>query len=576
MITRLALLVLAAFALLLTDAPEAAACSGGRGRETIPVRELIRDADTIVIGETVEVDDASANSIFRVESYLKGNGAEFILLALKSTIQIETAREQRNLSGGCHYISNPPGVGMTSIILLNRREGGEYNAAIAMTGFYSFENEIETIEVPYYWPPLRDNIYTRSFTRPQLEDYIRLLVGIEPSSPNYSLPYPLKAPLLITTASGTNYQFRIDSTPPVIIPDDQLINDTRTVGCAPAPCTAFSPNGLDSVHIMPNPPDFAVATTRWTYIQLQGKAVLFSPTNDTLALWTDNRIELRALWYPRLGMGVFPGDTAPVINQVEINETRGNYATSAFKQPRAVWTHDGRILAYTDARGLWLWDVFVPDRTPRLLIAASDTEELPYANSFSTLGRYLSIEQGEERYILDVISGQHPPYGVISPDERLLLVNEPEPADARLTLYSLVLPGEIRVTDYIVSNQVQQLEWLNNYSFLVSECHPAGDYGIPISPEAVRMHYFEAWCSVSVASGYYFYPVPIADGYRFDYQLETQQLATIIDDTTIAIVTNVNADSPADAIRYRYDLSPYLDSPIVDIQWLPPLFYYED
>jgi hypothetical protein len=223
-----------------------------------------------------------------------------------------------------------------------------------------------------------------------------------------------------------------------------------------------------------------------------------------------------------------------------------------------------------------MWDVFALDSLPRLLIAAVDIGELPYAESFSHTGRYLTVQQGAERYLLDVVSGLRQPYGVLSPNERLILANNSTNEEAKFSILSTVMTSEIHEMDYIQADRVHQLEWLSNESFLVSECHPAGKYPVLISEDAVRTHYFEAWCSVSVASGYYFYPVPIADGYRFDYQPETQQLATIIDDTTIAIVTNVNADRPEDAIRYRYDLAPYIDSPIVDIQWLPPLFYYED
>lgn len=85
MITRLTLLVLAAFALLLTDTPEAAACSGWGVPPSM--RQMVRQSDTIVLGET-----------FRVHAYLKGSGAEYLLIALKSPREIEASQEIRPLS----------------------------------------------------------------------------------------------------------------------------------------------------------------------------------------------------------------------------------------------------------------------------------------------------------------------------------------------------------------------------------------------------------------------------------------------------------------------------------------------
>jgi hypothetical protein len=234
-----------------------------------------------------------------------------------------------------------------------------------------------------------------------------------------------------------------------------------------------------------------------------------------------------------------------------------------FSPGAAAWTPDGRMLAYTDSHGLWLWDVFTEGVSRRLIVPRLTNwdDPLPYARYFSAGGRYLAVQRGERRYTLDVVNLDEYPDGIVSPDERRLLAFDTRSSSFDPILYYLPLQGRARDVTNIWISDIQQVEWDGNYYFLHANCYKAGFYYV----SEVEREWRDTWCQVSSTT-----IDPIggsqlkAEGFAFDYDPVTDSLATIIDKTRITLNGT------------EYDLAPYLDSPIVDIQWLPPLFYYED
>jgi hypothetical protein len=559
MIMRLALLVLAMFALLLTDTPQAAACSGFYYVPP-PFRELIRGAGTIVLGSTVELDDAGRNGIFEVQSYLKGGGAERILLALKSPNEILAGEELRSV-GNCGFgPPATPAIGQPSILLLDVNQDGSYRAHSYTYGFHTQTEHEQIFPIPFY--SFQDTVVMRDFTFDELQHYIQQVVGRFPTLPQATLPPPVTAPLIITTDRGENYLLPVNGGNPVLLYPDELQHYIRPAGCSAPPCYAYSPNGLDQVLLMATPPPEDLPNPI-TLIRLQADAVLFSPTSDAIAVWKGNLLELYALHYPRLGFG--PATTNFVFGFELVNQMTINQYTSygRIQAGRAAWTPDGRMLAFTDGEGLWLWDAFMLGSIPRLLSPSPGLifpKDVLYARYFSPLGRYLAVETEEERYTLDIISRQRLPDGIISSDDRTLLAFDTTAETFMPVIYQLAPPREIGVIQIHALIAMRQVEWLDNDSFMF-----LGDYEGWVS-YANDDERFMSWRGVSTtitawpsggSTGSIY-------GDAFDYDPITDSLATIIDETRITLNGT------------EYDFEPYIDSPIVDIQWLPPLFYYED
>ncbi len=570
-LARLALFVLAAFALLLTDVPQAAACSWGAWVPP-PLRELIRGADTIVLGATIELDDAARNAIFRVERYLKGSGAEHILLALRPPAEIRADAELRSV-GSCGFgTPYPPPVEQPSILMLTANQDGSYSASSNIFGFHTLSEPNQKFSIPFY--SFQDTAVMREFSFEELQRYIQLVVGKVPTAPQEGLPVPLVAPLMVTTESGEHYLLPVNEGAPVPIPNDELHHYIQPAGCSTPPCYAYSPNGLDQVLLLSSPPPDGLPTPI-TLIRLQADAVLFSPTSDAMAVWKENLLKVYALQYPRLGFG--PAQTNYIMQPQLVNQLPFNqYIYHGEVAPgRAAWTPDGRMLAFTDGEGLWLWDAFTVGSIPRLLSPISNLtlpRDLPYARYFSPLGRYLAVEAGGERYTLDIINRQQLPDGIISSDDRILLAFDTSAETFLPTIYLLASARERGVVQTFNLVAMRKIEWLDNASFIF-----VGDYEGWMT-YADNKEYFTSWRGIS--STITAWPSGGATGSiygeNFAYNRWTTDLA-ISNELMVFIYRQTNGNLPISSVpRTEHDLAPYLDSQIVDIQWLPPLFYYEE
>jgi hypothetical protein len=574
MITRLALLVLAVFALLLTDAPEAAACSGGDPRfETLDL-QLVRlsnfDNAMIVVGSVVNIDDSRYSGIIRVEQYLFGHGGEYLLIANETVVQqIHNERDRFWLE--CRPPLQLPPLYQTKIFFLIPNGNGSYYSE----NLYPFAQSQNTATFTTSNQSSVDNTEIRettSFNLETISGYISHFFGQSPSQPQVR-PYPNVAPAMVRTRNGNHYLLPVDGGTPVPIPPERLLEYTRPPGCATPPCDAISPNGLDVVALGTiDVQTYNDVPAYWSdganFVSLHeayGTAVLVSPTSDTFALWQEERLAVYALYYPDLGFtdATRPYDPPTLVNEVVLSSQRPPIITQQFSPGAAAWTPDGRMLAYTDSNGLWLWDAFTEGVSRRLIVPRLNNSDdpLPYARHFSSGGRYLAVQQGERRYTLDVINLDEYPDGIVSPDERRLLAFDTRSSSFDPILYYLSRQGRARdVTNTWISN-LRQVEWDGNYRFLHAICYEAGFYYV----DETEREWRDTWCQVSSTTLDRSRSSELkAEGYAFDYDPVTDSLATIIDKTRITLN------------GIEYDLEPYIDSPIVDIQWLPPLFYYEE
>src|SRR5690606_9250914 len=282
-----------------------------------------------------------------------------------------------------------------------------------------------------------------------------------------------------------------------------------------------------------------------------GQAFLFSATGEAIAIWNDNRLELYTLGWQKASQN---------FREVVLLNTVALAANGDTPPYQASWTPDGRMIAFSDADGLWLLDVYDEQSKPSLLLPA-DGSVIPLALGFSPLGRYVQVDRGGERLTLDTVSGNVVPDGLVSPDERVLLAFDPQAEAVDLALCFLApvracnesLFGTIVRTgpdDSDVFNRLTQVMWRTPTSYIYAACERDEPERCVVD-EVHSDHYGGHWNSDFAWS----------EGYMFDYFKSGDSLAIVQADYTLLIDGS------------EYDLSVSLDSPIVRINWLPSLFY---
>jgi hypothetical protein len=363
-----------------------------------------------------------------------------------------------------------------------------------------------------------------------------------------STAYPLLNPILLTLENGTHALLPVDGQPPVIISDEQYLQEYAPSQCFDTPCLIQSPNGLDRVRVLSWEELLTDTEPVKYYFSLVGKGGVFSPTSDALAVWNEHSIEIYTLFYPSRG---YTYSGFPI--QLQRVSFIGLNRDDASITPSIAWSFNGRMIAYSDAAGLWLWDALIPDSKPRLLLAASE-DVIPYARYFSPLGRYLAVTYGEARFNLDLVSGQQYRDGVISPDDRSLLAYDTEAQDNfRVDVEWFGVPPSVDADWFSgVDEGVSQVMWIDEINYLISrfseggcidnECYPSGYYITQIS-------------SLNIS--------PTGYGKQFDYEAHTESIVGLIDDRIISIN------------GVERDLTNELDEAITRVEWLPSLMYYE-
>lgn len=544
-------------------APSALACSGGAG-ETID--RLLEWTQIAVKARPVMVDSVRQNGILAVESYLIGGpGPEFLFFVQHEPINVE--RILRG-DGACEFFQKELYVGEVGYYFLSRRPDGSYISTRDWTeeNYVSFPQpdsiiglSLENSKFPpseLTVQPLRqDSMF--SYYEVGEEAFVSVLAemtGKTPTAPDTSQPYPRYAPLKISTADGKLYILPIDSTVPVEVTDDlfrQMMNNydrpdwnqhlLRPTVCPGEDCVTISSDGMYWAV-----PGSAHVQRRWQDGQVpRPQAFLFSPTGRELAIWTETTLEIDPVqqWSYR---------DSTVLRSIPLPG-----APEALGQ--AAWSHDGHQIAYSDEQGVWLVDVYAPDLPPRLLLPAEDGI-IPLARAFSPLGRYVHIENGNTWLNVNVVTGEHLPSGLFSPNERLLLAFDPAAAPFNLQICGVVRElscneaigtvAEQSSDTTIYADQFMAVSWRDPYSFMALVCVKDD-----MSACFVDRRYLEAeeyWHSsedYQQGTGY-------ADDPLYD------ALVVITGETQIAINNQT------------FDLSSSLSAPIDSVEWLPGLFYW--
>ncbi len=534
--------------MFLTDTPISYACSGGA---PLNVTGLITNSDYVVKAHVVEEDDANQNVILQVESYLVGgSGAEFLLLKRHDPLLVDYILNSRSSGGDCLGLERKLGDSVSVYLFLTRNDDGSYSRT-SYNMLYTFETPASILSVNL------EGVTETEVTEAEFVDYIAQESGETPIEPDLSYRYPLKAPLLIRTQSD-DYILPLDWREPVIITEPEYsfqgypIRGFRNAKpCFIEGCTRISPDGLNVATIGE---DGKISFT-WGYGNWDGQDLLFASTSDAVVIWNKCNMNIYTTGYPRLNQEWYQID---FVNTLAINADN-----CADYHALATWTPDGRQLAYSDDKGIWLWDVYTVGSQPRLLLPIESSKTLT-PNHFSPLGRYLNFSRDDVTKHLDIVSGEIIADGLISPDDRLLINYEQANGKFGYSICSLTTEecsfnwqmylsiindhtGELeRVYEPSILHRV---EWIDKYSFLQVAC-------VADEPDICSVY---KW--ITTFDGWYV--SQFGRGFDFTYDSDEDVIA-ILKDTLTLYIDSVEIDT-----------SQWFDEDIISIEWLPSLFYYD-
>jgi WD40 repeat protein len=310
----------------------------------------------------------------------------------------------------------------------------------------------------------------------------------------------------------------------------------------------------------------------------QGQAFVFAPNNRTVAVWNNDILTAIPLLTTDRDYG---GE--PVQQNIMLE---GDSDVLSALSGKGAWSPDGSLLAYSDERGLWLWDALQPFGPPTLLLRAN-LADIPTAVRFSPLGNYLLIAQNDPfrnrqkvRFWLDLRTMQTIRDGVISPDEMFLVAVNTDPLETAMGRSPLQMcfldPDGERCGGQSRNYIVEQIEWRDNRRYIMTTCANE-NYDTPCW---VRTYYFEGARDPSYfapsrppswESPYYY---SLYRGRSFDYDPLHDSVVSIVDEDTIRV------DDQVYQIRAMLDGSDYLSADdtfgeIVKVEWMPSLFYHD-
>lgn len=535
------------------------ACGGGADDN---IQSLLERTDYVVKADVISVDEVRQNAIVSVDTYLYGGAGPEYLVFLQTDPVIVTRMTEGDPYGACNFFQPELHPGLSAYFFLRHRPDGVYLTATQWNdpNHYAFPDADTTITL---YSQGEDGYVEHVLNEDDFVAFVTEFGDSEVQPPAEDLPFPRLAPLKLTTDAGTDFVLPVDSDRPIQVTDEFLREMTiavmfydstgwyeRYFGASDCPgegCVQVSPDGI-------NRAEQRGGEVRWFGGSARGRAFQFSATGDAIAIWHENQIEFYTLGWQKRDQ---PFQEVTLLNSVTLITTETDDVPT-----QGAWTPDGRIFAYSDATGLWSLDVYNPSAQPMLLMETEDGA-IPVALIYSSLGRYLQVQAGRDRFILDTVSDERHPDGLVSPDDQILLafdtqadVFEPKIcylAPVRLceTIPSRVLypsGGEPRAfTEYT------QARWRNRFSFIVTICNRDDLEDCVINRFDNRGRHGQWYDGNHFPSE--------GEGIMFAYFAPNDTLA-IVEDSAIV---RVNGEA--------FDFTAVFDGDIVDLEWLPSLFY---
>lgn len=558
-----AIVLILSWALLSTGTP-AFAC-GGFYPTSI---EYAATFEAFVGAEVVAVDDVGINAILKVDRYLRGSGDEYIVIMRHPPALQHSAA--RRYDFGCLYSgrSGPhwrkgdfgyfplaPNANGTYRDLANLGTSAHYVPEDGYVDFFS-DNEDE---------------YGGNATLPvdEFESLVLRLSGRRQAERPRSSPYPLMRFLHVSTESGERYRLNPDRSvtwlDPAIYP------------------TAISSDGSHTMFQLDN------GELGFQYLALLKKP--FSPWLNALGsaapaggrALSDGRYSSDGWLHPKPGLfGTFSPDSNFVAVQEESrlviylfysvsipDAAVGNGYRMAMKEIASygvdwlsldgraplAWSADSSAIAYQDAQGIWLHDIF--ERSEASLILPNDSDRKLL--DISAHGRYLRYGSPASWTLQDVKTGETWKNTLISPDESRLVHIHVEQDLRRFGVEEQRKICGVPLLDcplVLRSAELIDVFW-----------HDPGFVGLAAStyvesyPWNLSLENLCCCCDGRLRGS----RLPSISAFAYDHSY--RQVAFSYANTRIGLSLSKYDDF--DSI----DLSEHLDSPIVELEWGQPIFY---
>lgn len=557
---KVALLCLLGMAIFQKPSP-AEACSAG---SPPTIESIITRSEIIVRAIVAETDSEGINARIKVIEYLAGDaGAAMLTFSQVSPTQLRASKEGYYYNGPCPLnIAGLSTDGTEYIFFLVRQMDGTYRPS---GKFISFANDTSTVEI--FTEP---EVEAVEITQTKLLNLIQNITGDTPRPPLSDTSEPLTAPLLILTNKNTAYMLPVDSEQPILLAEHVnqisaggyqigiLTNDEITFinrqswekeshvigNCLYTDCFAFSDNKL-LVTLQKNENKIVVCDT-WVQdildceygVEFEGQGFLISPMSEAIALWNNNSIEIHQLTSSSFRQSEFD---LQLIASTSISPT-GEFS--------AAWSPYGRWLVYSDAKGLWLWDIYY--QTPELIIPTLDDGTIPLVRRFSPLGNYIAVSEGDNHYTYDITTGEYFPDGLISPNDRVILAYDTVNNDLSHFQICYLLPFRC-LESYFDGDTRLQVEWVGEFEFYMLACL---ENSCIVTPVQVSTSDYCCYFSDILDSG-----ANLPEISQFDYEPISQIFVAQTGSYTFSIAGKI------------IDLNGKIDREIVKVQWLPSVFY---
>jgi hypothetical protein len=291
-------------------------------------------------------------------------------------------------------------------------------------------------------------------------------------------------------------------------------------------------------------------------IEVSGQAFALSANGEAALVWNGDSVSVYAIvadYCSDCGDGgeIFPNLT--LLREFPLTMPDNLDVQSLWG--RAVWSADGATLLFGDAQGIWLWDIYRQSE-PELLIPATGAQ-IPTPLFVSATGRYIGYTwdvTARNRWIMvDRFNGEEFENALISPNERQLAQFGVTPDDG-----NSCLPPFLTNCAHYFDNLPQQFRWVADETYIIVQCendNPSvcdlnGSSQTPLRTTGYNPHIRMRILRDRLVGDIAFDPIQ-------------NLFAVVVGPQTVRIDIT------------EHDLSNWLDSDIVDLQWMDSLFYHE-